>query len=62
MDINAILLEHGNKPFKVDAEDEFGFFMYVDDYKIHIRKDDALLVKGMLMSEFHPLIDSLQKI
>jgi hypothetical protein len=62
MDINSILLTHGNKTFKADTEDELGVFMHVGEYKIHVRKDDASLAMGMLVNEFHPLIDSFEKI
>jgi hypothetical protein len=62
MDINALLLLHGNKTFKIDAEDEFGVFMFIDGYKLHLRQDDVCLATGMQLSEFHPLIISLQKV
>lgn len=61
MDINALIVLHGNKKFKVDAQDELGGFMQVDGYKIHVRKDDVNLVEGMSISDIHPLIDKLQK-
>lgn len=53
---------HGNKTFKIDAEDDLGVFMHVGDYKIHVRNDDVNLVKGMKMHAFFPLIDSFEKI
>ena len=62
MDINAFVLQHGNKTFQVDAEDELGGVMHVEGYKIHIRQDDINLANGMLISECHPLIDSLKKV
>lgn len=62
MDINALLLLHGNKRFKVDAEDELGVFMHLDGYKIHVRKDDVSLAEGMSISDFRPLIDSFKKL
>ena len=61
MDINSLVLQHGNKVFKVDAEDELGAVMHIEGYKIHIRQHDVSLASGMLISECHPLIDSLQK-
>jgi len=62
MGINTLLIEHGNKTFKIDAKDELGVFMHVEGYKIHIRQDDVSLVMGKLLSEFHPLINGLQKV
>lgn len=62
LDINALLIKHGNKIFKVDAEDELDVFMHIEGYKIHVRQDDVSLVMGMPISEFHPLIDGLQKV
>jgi hypothetical protein len=62
MDINAILLVHGNETFKVDSEDELGVFMHIGEYKIHVRKDDVSLAKGMLVNQFHPLIDSFKRL
>lgn len=62
MNITVLLNKHGNETFKVDAEDELGVFMYVDGFKIHVRKDDVNLVTGMPLREFHPLIDGLQKV
>ena len=60
MDISTLLTLHGNKTFKIDAEDELGVFMHLDGYKIHVRQDDVSLAKGLLMTEFHPLIDSFK--
>jgi len=62
MDINALLIKHGNKTFRVDAEDDLGVFMHVEGYKIHVRQDDVSLVTGLPISECHPLIDGLQKV
>lgn len=62
MDINALLILHGNKTFTVDAEDELGVIMQLDGYKIHVRKDDVSLATGMSISECHPLIYNLQKL
>lgn len=62
MDITTLLNKHGNKTFKVDAKDEFGVFMLVEGFKIHIRQDDVSLVIGLPISEFHPLIFGLQKV
>jgi hypothetical protein len=62
MDINSLLLQHGNKTFQVDAEDDLGVFMFVDGYKIHIRQNDVSLAQGLPICEFHPLIDSVKKI
>lgn len=61
MDINSLVLQHGNKTFQVDAEDELGGVMHVEGYKVHIRQYDIDLANGMLISECHPLIASLQK-
>jgi hypothetical protein len=62
MDINTLLIMHGNKTFKADAEDELGVFMFVDGYKIHVRQDDVSLVMGKPLREFYPLINGLQKV
>lgn len=62
MDINALLVKHGNMTFQVDTEDELGVFMHLEGYKIHVRQDDVSLAMGMPVSEFHPLIDSWQKV
>lgn len=62
MDMNALLIKHGNKAFKVDSEDELGVFMLVEGYKVQVRQDDASLVLGMPLSEFQPLIVGLQKV
>jgi hypothetical protein len=61
MDINALILLHGNKRFKVDTQDDLGVFMHVDGYKLHVRQNDVSLVQGLSISEFYPLIDSFQK-
>ena len=61
MHINALLVLHGNKTFKVDAEDELGVYMHVDGFRLYIRQDDVSLAKGMPISEFHPFINSVQK-
>ncbi|MBU3004037.1 hypothetical protein [Paraglaciecola arctica] len=62
MNISSILVKHGNELFKVDAKDEFGVFMHVDGFKIHVRQYDVNLVTGMPLRECYPLIDSLQKV
>ena len=36
--------------------------MHVDGYKLHVRQNDVSLVQGLSISEFHPLIDSFQKV
>lgn len=62
MDINALLMKHGNKTFKADKQDEYGAYMCVDEYKIHIRSDDISLAEGLPIHECRPLIDSLEKL
>jgi hypothetical protein len=62
MEINGLILLHGNKTFKVDTQEKLGGFMHVDGYKLHVRQNDVSLVQGLSISEFHPLIDSFQKV
>ncbi|PKG92903.1 hypothetical protein [Paraglaciecola sp. MB-3u-78] len=61
MEINGLILLHGNKTFKVDTQDKLVVFMHVDGYKRHVRQNNVSLVQGLSISEFHILVDSFQK-
>jgi hypothetical protein len=56
MDMNALIRQHGDKQFKVDGKDEFGAYMVLDEYTVHLRYDDLLLTEGLTFNQIHPLI------
>lgn len=61
MDINIgnLLKQYGHVVFEPDGRDELNTYMIVDNYKVHVRNDDAALVQGLSFRQFHPLINKL---
>ena len=59
MEINQLLSKYGQKQFELSGEDEFGCYMLLEEYTIHLRKDDQSLAEGLSIAELYPLISKL---
>ena len=57
--VNQLIARHGNRQFELSGEDEFGGYMLLDEYTIHLRKDDQSLAEGLTIAEIYPLISKL---
>lgn len=57
MDYNGLVLKYGALPFYPDEKDDSGAYMLLDEYKIHVRRDDVSIVIGLPVKEILPLIN-----
>ncbi len=60
MDVNGLLSKYAQHKFVPNGADRFGVYMQIDHYRIHVRHDDAPLVKGMVLRDAWPLVDKIE--
>ncbi len=62
MDANGLLKKHSETQFEPCGKDDYGAYMIIEDYVIHVRSDDLPITQGQALSEIWPLVNKFQRI
>ncbi len=62
MKLQNLIKQYAQTLFTPDGQDESGVYMVVGDYRLHVRNDDAVLIKGMPLSDVWALVDNVTQL